>query len=293
MSGLTQGQRQDAGAEAQCDESWLSHDHLGFSSARSETLVRTVETEIIPRLMWLHRHGGGSADANGLAPNDAPLIGESQTIEFTELILRGHEPALAYVDALVAQGATMETLCLNLLAPAARRLGELWNADLCDFTDVTIALGRLQALLHGLASGSRRLRTAATSGRTALFMPVPGEQHTFGLTMVCDFFRTSGWQVRGETSTPAQALIGLVRDHWFDLVGISIGNDRSIDALAMLIRAIRKSSKNRAVYVLTGGPLLVSRPQIAALVGADATAADARQAILAVERLFAARDEGR
>jgi MerR family transcriptional regulator, light-induced transcriptional regulator len=291
MSGWTQGRRQENTAESPCDDAWLGHDHLGFSAARSDTLARTVETEIIPRLMWLHRQGG--AVGREAASNEQVELGETQTIEFTELILQGHEPAVAYLEALVLRGVPMDALCLHLLAPAARRLGDLWDADICDFTVVTIALGRLQVLLHGLASGMRLQRSPSSTGRSALFVPVPGEQHTFGLTMVCDFFRTSGWQVRGETTLPAEALVDLVRDHRFDLVGVSIGNDRSIDALAKLIRAIRKSSKNRAVYVLAGGPLLVSRPQIAALVGADATAPDARQAILAVERLFAAQDEGR
>ena len=47
------------------------------------------------------------------------------------------------------------------------------------------------------------------------------------------------------------------------------------------------------VRVLVGGPVLLARPDVAAQVGADATALDARQAILEAERQMAARDEGR
>jgi hypothetical protein len=99
--------------------------------------------------------------------------------------------------------------------------------------------------------------------------------------------------VYGEPPTTDEALVELVRVRWFDVIGFSIGNDRRIELLAALIRAIRKTSRNRSLRVMVGGPLLLARPQVVALVGADATAPDARQAMLAAERLMAMRDEGR
>ena len=45
----------------------------------------------------------------------------------------------------------LELLFLRLLAPAARRLGELWEGDLCTFTDVTIGLSHLQQVLRELS----------------------------------------------------------------------------------------------------------------------------------------------
>lgn len=50
-----------------------------------------------------------------------------------------------------------------------------------------------------------------------------------------------------------------------------------------MIRAIRGVSRNRAVGVLVGGPVLVGRPELALSVGADATAADGPQAVLRAE----------
>jgi len=292
MSAGTYGRRQGTAAERHGDDPWLRQGRL-LDPRQADTLFRTVETEIIPRLMLLHRQGQQACDACADAANGRVLLGERDVERFTTLILQSQEAALAHLTELAASGATLDALCLNLLAPSARRLGDLWNADLCDFTAVTVALGRLQALLHSLSARMQLPRRANGAGRSVLFAPVPGEQHTFGLSMVCDFFRTSGWDVWGDAPAQSQAVIGLVRDHRFDLVGLAIGNDRSIPALAELIRCIRKSSKNRAVRVLAGGPLLVAQPQIAALVGADATAADASQAILAADRLMAMRDEGR
>jgi methanogenic corrinoid protein MtbC1 len=302
MRGWTQPQGGTV-ASPGCEEAWLPRHPLDDAAPRGaskpkarsagdplQALVRTVETEIIPRLMLLHQQAAPrpAAEADG-----GVGIGEPDVLALTELVLKGQDGASAFVEALMLRGAALETIYLNLLAAVARRLGDLWNADLVEFTDVTIALGRLQRVLRELSADTRAPARDARVGCRALLVPVPGEQHTFGLNMVCEFFRASGWDVWGEPPTQPEALIALVRDHWFDMVGFSIGNDRRIDALAELIRLIRRTSHNRAVRVLVGGPLLLARPQVATLLGADATASDARQAMLATEGLLAKRDEGR
>jgi MerR family transcriptional regulator, light-induced transcriptional regulator len=294
MSGGSQARRPAPQEQQGCESSWLGRD-VGAQRhpcSTSDSLFRTVETEIIPRLMLLHRQDSDAQRGDG-ASNDRVSVRASQVLEFAALVLSDRESAEAYLQNLLRRGVDFEALCLQLLAPTARHLGELWNADLCEFTDVTIALSRLQGLVRYLSVGARRPQRAGGRGHAALLVPVPGEQHTLGLTMVCDFFRSSGWDVWADTPSSPEALLTLVREHSFDLVGFSIGNDKRIQALGELIRTLRTTSRNRAVRVLAGGPLLIERPQIAALVGADGTAADARQAMLEAERLVAARDEGR
>jgi len=299
MSGWTQPP-EGSGTLPASDDPWHCHDLPGAALRRvtppypsddagsepGRLLLRTVETEIIPRLMLLHR-GGKPTPARSKAHL---RIGEHEVMSLTDLVLKAHEPAADFVTSLVRRGAALEAIYLNLLAAVARRLGDLWSADLCSFTDVTIALGRLQRIAFDLVDGDRLPRSDGGAGRRALLMPVPGEHHTFGLTLVCEFFRSSGWEVWTDSSAKHEALVELVRDHWFDVVGFSIGNDRRIDPLAELIRAIRRISRNRTLRVLVGGPLLVQQPELAARLGADASAHDARQAMLAAERLVAARD---
>ena len=67
--------------------------------------------------------------------------------DFARLILtRSEAQALDCIESMRIKGAPIESIYLDLLAPAARYLGEMWEEDLCDFTDVTIGLGRLQVL---------------------------------------------------------------------------------------------------------------------------------------------------
>jgi methanogenic corrinoid protein MtbC1 len=251
-------------------------------------LYRTVENEIIPRLMLLHRSDGVRRGVYGTRE-----IGAEDVVALTRHVIDSYDQASAFVEGLIGDGAELEAIYLQLLAGVAARLGDLWNADEVGFAEVTIGLSRLQRMLHVLSESDGSIKSSAAIPGHALFVAVPGEQHTFGLNMVGEFFRASGWDVYGEPPTSDEALVELARVRWFDVIGFSIGNDRRIELLAALIRAIRKTSRNRSLRVMVGGPLLLARPQVVALVGADATAPDARQAMLAAERLMAMRDEGR
>jgi methanogenic corrinoid protein MtbC1 len=77
------------------------------------------------------------------------------------------------------------------------------------------------------------------------------------------------------------------------MVGFSMACDSRIDKLATLIREIRRASRNPHVGVLVGGKAFLDRPELTALVGADATARDGQQAVLKAETLLAllAREE--
>lgn len=294
MTVLSQGVARASGDDQLCEELWFRPEDIAAEADRASALFRTVENEIIPRLLLLHQKG---ADRGSLAPlvrRDNLVITADHVAAFTAKVLQSHEAAIAHLRDLVDHGAALDNLCLNLLAGTARHLGDLWVADSVSFTEVTIALGRLQGVLRALSSRMDLPANGPGAGRQALFASVPGEQHTFGLAMVCDFFRVSGWLVSSElpAHTMATDLLQLVAGQHIDVVGFAIGNDGSIALLAQLIREVRCKSLNPQVGVLVGGPLLVARPQIALLVGADATGADARQALLAAEKLLVAPRRG-
>jgi hypothetical protein len=95
------------------------------------------------------------------------------------------------VHRLLAGGVTHEDLLLKLLAPAARRLGKMWDDDSCDFADVTIGLMKLHRVLERVnAEGPSGMGAGGNSPRV-LLAPAPGEQHVFGIVMVGEFFSRS------------------------------------------------------------------------------------------------------
>jgi methanogenic corrinoid protein MtbC1 len=239
-------------------------------------LAHAIDVEVIPRLILARR---AALDAGASAPADASVAPDQEVGRLAALAIeRSADEIAAYVAELRAGGASIETLYLELMAPAAQRLGELWTADLCDFAEVTIGMCRLQQVLHELSGTFRSEVDGPEHGRRVLLAPVPGEQHTFGLYMVAEFFRRAGWDVWGAPPGTGDDLVKLVRGEPFGVVGFSLGSDVRVDTLATTIRAVRRASCNRSIGVLVGGPVFVRRPELAPLVGADATALDARQA---------------
>ena len=115
---------------------------------RADQLSRVIEGEVIPRLLLAHY------SADWVVGDDRPefVVGEEEVSEFSKLLL-GEDFTIisAYVAAMRAQGVAVGSLYVSLFAPAARRLGDWWRADRCDFTEVSVALSRLQRLTRDLA----------------------------------------------------------------------------------------------------------------------------------------------
>lgn len=248
-----------------------------------EQLLRTIEGEIIPRLMLAHRHAAPSAAA---AIGDGRTLDGEDVAEFTGLVLR-HDSLVAhsYLQALRAQGVSLEVLFMELLAPAARRMGDMWDTDLLSFAEVTLGLGRMQQLLRDLTPGFHGESEYRSTGYRALLAPTPGEQHTFGLFLVSEFMRRAGWDVSEERTAVSRHLVSRVRQQHFHVVGLSLSCETRTDQLTACIRAMRKASRNPGLGVIVGGPLFLRQPEMVSRVGADATANDAREAPSQAEKL--------
>ena len=255
------------------------------NDTRIAQLARTIEQEIIPRLMLAHR---AAPELLAKPPGAGRRITPQDVQHFAKLVLtQDEEPAFAAILSYRASGVSIECVYLDLLAPTARYLGDLWDEDLCNFTDVTVGLGRLQRVLRELSSAFGRAVEQPTEGRRVLLLPSPGEQHTFGLVMVGEFFRRAGWDVSGGAWTAGADAAALVAAEWFDVIGFSLGAEIHLPALADCIRAVKQGSCNRSIAVLVGGPLFGEHPHYVRQVGADGMTIDGREAPSLAERLIA------
>lgn len=198
--------------------------------------------------------------------------------------------AVAYVDGLLDTGISLETVYLDLLTPAAQRLGDLWVEDTLMFSDVTIGCCRLQQVLTALHPRYGGDSLAVLGGRRALFTPTPGEQHTLGYWVLTEFFRRAGWAATACCCASQDQLVRAVRRDRFAVVGISVACERHLESTEKAIAAVRRASCNPGVGVLVGGPVFADHPDWAFQVGADATAGDGRAAVQQAETMLA---EGR
>ena len=256
---------------------------LDSAGQRLMGLVKTIEGEIVPRLVLARRAARRATEARG---QEVTAPDEENVNELAMMLLK-HDAsvALAYVESIRDVGAPLAAIYLDLLAPAARRLGELWHEDRCTFVEVTLGLCSLHQVLRSFSPQFVGEAGAAGRGKRILLVPAPGEQHTFGLMMVVEFFRRSGWDVRYQAAECVDDLMRLVRGEWFSLIGLSIGCETRIETVAPAIRSLRRASCNRGLGVMVGGSIINARPDLAPLLGADATAGDGLHAVQQAERV--------
>jgi methanogenic corrinoid protein MtbC1 len=256
---------------------------LSESQLNRERLVRTIEGEIVPRLVLMRRVAG----ARDVVASPQTRFPDSSDVKELVRLLMAHDVSVAsaYVETVRQRGATLERVCLDLLAPAARHFGMLWEQDECDFMQVTVGLCRLHQLLRELSPEFGAADAERKGNRRILLAPCPGDQHTFGISLVAQFLTKADWDVWHEFPTSVAEIVEIVRQNWFAVIGLSVGTEAQLDQLASTISSIRRESRNREIGVLVGGPILVDKPELARMVGADATAEDGPQAVLRAEHI--------
>lgn len=250
------------------------------------SLMEILESQIIPNLLKVNESASPFFSTDRVRTN---LPTQEEIARFAQLCIESDADAPdTFVQSLMAEGLASDAIFLHLLAPAARHLGYLWDEDMCDFTQVTIGLVRMQQMTLRLGSEFQQQRKVAMDGMRALFAPVPGSQHTFGVLMVSEFFRREGWQVWMELGSSESVLLAAVEKDWFDVIGLSVGIEAHVESLTDTIRHIRLSSANRNAKILIGGPLLALSPDLYKEVGADGAASDAATAVELAQTLFSA-----
>ena len=238
------------------------------------TLSRTIEGDIIPRLMLAF-----DTPTRNLAQSaQGDVCLEERVDEFVKLVLtQDARIATDYVSALRSQGIPLTELYLGLLAPAAQQLGVMWEEDECSFTDVTIGVCRMHEVMLEFSRCFEDLRQELDSTRSALVVSCVGEQHTFGLFMVAEFLRRAGWSCWTGTPSTIRDFRRILRGRRFDVVGVSLSADRHIDRVTEQIAEVRRTAGD--IGVIVGGRPFVESPELAARIGADATAPNGEVAV--------------
>jgi hypothetical protein len=251
-------------------------------------LRRTIEAEVIPRLVLGHPLAPLRQD---VLPAHGSLPASDRIAQFAELILApDQDAARGHVEALRADGARLETIYLDLVVPTASYLRYLWDADLYDFAEITLALWRLQQVVRSFGTAFRSEGNRRETGLRALLVPGPNAKHElpymmFGLVMVGEFLRRDGWDTWIEPDPSSRDFAEIVSSQWFDVVEFLVGGNSRLDLLASNIRLVRHQSPNPAVGVILSGQVFIENPELVLLVGGDITAIDACQGAAQAQKL--------
>jgi methanogenic corrinoid protein MtbC1 len=256
-------------------------EHLGW-------LMQTIESSVIPRLLVTHL---ADQETNSTPSNSSNLkirlTDPDGVAQLTRLLLEDDATKSAeFVRNLYTSGIPLDDVYLNLLAPAARMLGVMWEDDEVTFTQVTTSLWRIKQLVYDFSPLFQEFARADSSAPHAMLVPMPGSQHTLGLFMVSEFFRRGGWKVWGELAADHGEIITALKTQHFDLVGISISVEEQLPALSRFIELIRNESMNPNLGIMVGGPIFNQKPELTAQVGADIVGVDAEKALVEAEILL-------
>lgn len=216
--------------------------------------------------------------------DDDPLV-----VACTARLIADDYAADRFVDWLETRsGAPLHVLLLDTLSAAARRLGTMWLEDECSFHDVTIGTHRLTMLLidgdHGdVGCAAAPLR--GPHGGRALIAPAPDDQHGFGLGVVGLYLRRAGWDVSVELTADRDRILSRLAASEFAVAGFSVGHERAVASVTTMIADARRCSRNRAIRIAVGGPMLVEQPALADTIGADLCAMDAAELVRQLDAL--------
>jgi MerR family transcriptional regulator, light-induced transcriptional regulator len=235
--------------------------------APSGAAVKSLANEVVQRLS--KRAGEAAAGVSTEA---------EEVAQFCAALLDSNPDLVGNIArAALDSGLSFDRLCEERLAPAARRLGMLWERDELSFTEVTLAANRLFTVLRDLAH-----RPIPRDGAPfAVFAAPPGESHVLGVTMAAERARGMGWDVALLMGLSHDALLDRIAEAHPDVVGLSLSSRRALLPLGRLVVALR--------VAVPGVPVVVSGPAVSefgeAILGADAMATGFDEALAAMARL--------
>ena len=247
-----------------------------------------IEKEIIPRLQMTF-----ASPNQERALDDIGTASEYDVDGFVNALRNsGNAEAFEFIESLRDSDHNLLQVYRHLLAPAARRLGDLWENDEVSFTEVTVATTKIRYMaiataplfpVHAFDEAGRVPRILITT--------VPGEQHTMGVHLSVEAFRSEGWSVWSGVPRSTTELVDLVAQEHYDVIGLSVSANRHLPAVAEAAADARRASLNPNVRIVLGGGMATRAPEKLAGLGVDLIASDLETTLKRVRELVPQRPQ--
>ena len=209
-----------------------------LSKKLPDNLVASLAREVILRV---------ASKAEAAEPVARPVSQEELLVFSTALASDSPKSAAQIIAAERAAGRPAEDIYVNLLAPAARQLGDMWTSDHITFAQVTVGSGRIFAIMRSMR---HMLETSALPDEPAvIFASVPGETHTLGVRIAADFFRNDGWNISLLVGLSHEDLLAEIAQISSRMVGLSFSGEHSLEALSHLIVALHICAPHLSIVI--------------------------------------------
>ena len=175
---------------------------------------------------------------------------EQEIGQYLDSLLRSDtKGAMALVAEYINAGLPLGDICVDIIAEAMRRVGDLWHGhrisvDMEHYcTSVTqMALSQLYPLIFGQKRRGKRVLVAC----------VGSELHEIGARMVADLFEYHGWDsIYLGAAVPVEAIKLAVGEHRPDLVALSVTMPQHLPHCREAVKQLRE--QDPGVKIAVGG----------------------------------------
>jgi len=198
--------------------------------------------------------------------------------EYVHTLLGGYRQAAGQlVFGAADRGEPVPQLYLQILQPALREIGRLWQLQ-----KVSVAQEHFCSIATQIVMSQLLLRapTAQRCGRSVVVACVSGDLHDLGARMVADFFEMAGWDAYlCGANTPHAAVVQAVAERAVDVLAVSATMGCHVHAVQELIEWVRADPRCARLHIMVGGHPFTVDPALWRTVGADGAAADADAAV--------------
>ena len=230
----------------------------------------------------------GRADYDQRETSVKPPINDMTTLDaiyksYLAYVITGRkELAESIIMYSVKHGTDVRDIYMNVLEPALKEIGSLWEQGKITVADEHYA----SIVTEHVMSKILPLMRSYEENHSLLALTVGGESHTIGIRMVSDFFKMAGWNTYFlGASTPTDSIVSHIIKYKIDLLALSVSMNYHINSLEMLISTIRNHVKCKDVKIIVGGQAFLHNPNLWQRVGADGYAANAMEAVLVGNQL--------
>jgi hypothetical protein len=168
---------------------------------------------------------------------------------------------------------------------ASRRMGEAWEDDQMSWVDVSVGVGRMQALLREIGAAWTADQAGDTGHGTILLMLPDKEQHTLGPMVAMGQMRRYGISVCLRIAPSLSELRSLLASRQFDGVMISVATREKLDSVASTVKFL-KTIMIRPTPIVVGGAVMSTVEDPASCTGADLSSNDIGAALEAIGLKF-------
>jgi methanogenic corrinoid protein MtbC1 len=218
-----------------------------------------------------------------VSERDNPLVAEY----IKHILALDSEGATQLIESRASDAASILDLFVNVLQPAQREIGRLWQMNSISVAVEHYATATTESILHRL---SRATPPRARHNARILGICGEGEHHCVGLEMVCSLCRLEGWDTHFlGANVPLSAAVQLSREMNPQIIGVSVTTLIALQNTRLLISKLKEALPD--TVILAGGYAAALGGDLWKTIGADEYAADAMSAIATIERLLVKHEE--